>query len=227
MIDTSPIKIAIVDDKPELIRSLALNLALYEEIEIIATANNGAEALSMLKNNPDIQVILMDIEMPIMNGIEATGAIYNQTDGKVKIVILTVFDQDDKIFDAIKAGASGYLMKDERPNIIVNAINDVLQGGAPMSSNIAIKILDLLRVKTSTPKIEVDKQPTRMFLELTKREEEILVLIAQGLSYKNIAEQLFVSDKTIKKHIENIYSKLHINSKYQAIQLVQNQRQNF
>jgi DNA-binding NarL/FixJ family response regulator len=221
---TDTIKIGIIDDKPELISSLSQNLQLFEEIEIVATAHNGVEALEMVIKNPNIQVVLMDIEMPIMNGIEATRAIYQHSNGSIKIVILTVFDHDDKIFDAIQAGANGYLMKDERPMTIVNAINDALQGGAPMSSNIAIKILDLLRNRQNITKPITPQQPNRMFLELTKREEEILVLIADGLSYKNIADQLFVSDKTIKKHIENIYSKLHINSKYQAMQLVNGQR---
>jgi DNA-binding NarL/FixJ family response regulator len=217
-----PIKIAIVDDKSDLIHSISRNLLLYNEIEIVFSAKNGIDLLQKLKENSIPEVILMDIEMPQMNGIQAVVEVKLRYGTQIKIIILTVFDQEDKIFDAIQAGASGYLMKDEKPINIINAINEVLSGGSPMSSAIATKILDLLRRKINQPKLEINTEMVSpQDFELTKREVEILSLISKGLAYKQIADKLFVSDKTIKKHIENIYSKLHVNSKYEAMQLAQ------
>jgi DNA-binding NarL/FixJ family response regulator len=216
------IPIAIVDDNPSLIQSISRNLLLYEEVEILFSAKNGIDLLNKLKENPTPKVILMDIEMPQMNGIQAVFEVFQRFGDSIKIIMLTVFDQEDKIFDAIQAGASGYLMKDEKPSTIINAINEVLVGGSPMSSIIATKILDLLRRKSTTQLTDnqADIVSPEDF-ELTKREIEILQLISKGLAYKQIAERLFVSDKTIKKHIENIYTKLHVNSKYEAMQLAQ------
>jgi DNA-binding NarL/FixJ family response regulator len=156
-----------------------------------------------------------------MNGIQAAFEVYQRYGDEIKIIMLTVFDQEDKIFDAIQAGASGYLMKDEKPITIINAINEVLSGGSPMSSMVASKIVDLLRKKSVkvADNQEISVRPEDF--EITKREFEILQLISKGMSYKQIAEQLFVSDKTIKKHIENIYNKLHVNSKYEAMQFAQ------
>ena len=217
-----PIPIAIVDDNPSLIHSISRNLLLFEEVKILFSAKNGIDLLNKLKENPAPKVILMDIEMPQMNGIQAAYEVFQRYGDAIKIIMLTVFDQEDKIFDAIQAGASGYLMKDEKPSTIINAINEVLAGGSPMSSVIATKTLELLRRKN--PVQVVDNQANSVSpedFELTKREIEILQLISKGLTYKQIAERLFVSDKTIKKHIENIYTKLHVNSKYEAMQLAQ------
>jgi DNA-binding NarL/FixJ family response regulator len=216
-----PITIAIVDDNASLIESISRNLLLFEEIEILYTAHDGNDLLAKLKENPIPQVILMDIEMPQMDGIQATFEVFRIYGEAIKIIMLTVFDQEDKIFDAIQAGASGYLMKDEKPVVIINAINDVLAGGSPMSSVIASKILDLLRKKPVQNTAIANATMSPQEFDLTKREIEILQYISKGLKYKQIAELLFVSDKTIKKHIENIYGKLHVNSKFEAMKLAQ------
>ncbi|HMW66354.1 MAG TPA: response regulator transcription factor, partial [Chitinophagaceae bacterium] len=126
----------------------------------------------------------------------------------------TVFDTDEKVFDAIKAGASGYLLKDSKPHRILTAIEDVLIGGAPISPHIAAKTLELLRSKTTVNK---EKQPEDY--NLSERETEILKLLAKGFSYQQIANELFISHGTVRKHVENIYGKLHINSKAQAVSL--------
>ncbi len=217
-----PIPIAIVDDNASLIHSISRNLLLFEEVKILFLAKNGIDLLNKLKENAIPKVILMDIEMPQMNGIQAAYEVFQRHGDAIKIIMFTVFDQEDKIFDAIQAGASGYLMKDEKPSTIINAINEVLAGGSPMSSVIATKTLELLRRKNTSQ--TSDNQQNSILpedFELTKREIEILQLISKGLAYKQIAERLFVSDKTIKKHIENIYTKLHVNSKYEAMQLAQ------
>jgi DNA-binding NarL/FixJ family response regulator len=213
-----PIKIAITDDNPVLIDSLILNLSLFDEIEILFTAINGADLLQKLAQSTPPDVLLMDIEMPGMDGIQATHEVLTKVSSAIKVLMLTAFDQDEKVFEAIQAGASGYLLKGESPHNIVNAIKDVLEGGSPMSATIATKILALLR--KAPIKVE-DLAPALnpKDFDLTNREIEILEFITKGDTYRQIADFLFLSEKTIKKHIENIYAKLHINSKYEAMQL--------
>jgi DNA-binding NarL/FixJ family response regulator len=213
-----PVKIVISDDNPILIESLCLNLSLFDEIEILFTANNGLDLLAKLANYPIPQVILMDIEMPQMSGIQATYEVLTKISGSIKILMLTAFDQDEKVFEAIQAGASGYLLKGESPANIVAAIKEVLEGGSPMTASIATKILGLLR-KAPIQVADIAPNLNPKDFDLTKREIEILEFVTKGDTYKQIADLLFLSDKTIKKHIENIYDKLHINSKYEAMQL--------
>ena len=214
------INVAIVDDQPSLLFATAQNLALYDEVKVVLRATDGIDLLAQLQNQPLPDVILMDIEMPKMNGIQATFEVANRYKDAIKIIMLTVFDQEDKIFDAIQAGASGYLMKDEKPFKIMNSIVDVVNGGVPMSGIIARKTLILLKNKSDT-QAPNQNLPTPESFELTKREIEILELLSQGKTYNQIADQLFVSNKTIKKHIENIYGKLHVHSKIEAMQLAQ------
>lgn len=215
-----PTTLVIVDDNPRLIQSLRQTLSFFEELEILFTASDGLDLLEKLKQHPLPQVILMDIEMPGMNGIQATYEVTQRYNGQVKIVMLTVLDQESKLFDAIQAGALGYLMKDEKPARIASAIEEVQQGGVPMSMSIARKTLEIMRKQPPM----VEQEPAVVSPEtfnLSNREMEILVEIAAGLSYKQVAEKLFISDKTVKKHTENIYAKLHIHSKYEAIRLAQ------
>jgi DNA-binding NarL/FixJ family response regulator len=214
-----PIKIAIADDNKSLTDSLLLNLSLFDEIEVIFTAINGKDLLEKLQLRERPQLILMDIEMPQMDGIKAAFEVCEKYNKEIKIVMLTAFDQDDKVFDAIKAGASGYLLKDESPSNIVKSINEAMEGGSPMSPSIATKILKMLREKSQPVNVIEEEKKQPIDFNLTKREIEILDHISKGSAYKQIADLLFVSDKTIKKHIENIYSKLQINSKYEAMSL--------
>ncbi|MCU0446799.1 MAG: response regulator transcription factor [Microscillaceae bacterium] len=216
-----PVKIALIDDNPKLLRSLSQNLAFFSEVKLIFMANNGLDLLTKLPQNPLPEVLLMDIEMPEMNGIQASFEINQRYNGQIKIIMLTVLDQEDKIFAAIQAGASGYLLKDEKPAKIVNAIEEVIQGGVPMSASVAQKTLTLLRNQTSQPQSASELSLSPEVFDLTAREIEILQAIAAGLSYKQIAEKLFISDKTVKKHTENVYAKLHVHSKYEAIKLAE------
>lgn len=214
----SIISIGLVDDNPALLSNIGHNLSVFEELRIDFTAINGADALEKLsKYSPDI--ILMDIEMPIMNGIEATREIKKRNPAQ-KIIMLTVLDRDDKIFEAIKAGASGYLLKDEKPTRILKSIEELMDGGAPMSPIIAAKTLDILRSQAMDKEKSVS-YPSPESFNLSKREIEILEKIAAGLSYTQIADQLFISAKTTRKHTENIYQKLHVHSKLEAVQLAQ------
>jgi len=207
------IRIGIADDNPKLLQSISAGLRQYEQLEVTFMATNGQEAMEQLAKHA-VDVMLMDINMPVMNGIEATQRL-KTTYPDIKVIMLTVFDENDKIFDSILAGASGYLLKDAKTVRIVEAIEDVLDGGAPMSPEIATRILGLLRHQKTG---ELQKQQAEKF-NLTDRELEILKAIASGAQYNQIAEQLFISPKTVRKHIENIYGKLHVHNKVEAIQV--------
>jgi DNA-binding NarL/FixJ family response regulator len=211
------IKIGIVDDNPALLRNVANNMAIFDEIEISFKVLNGQDAFDAIKEiQPD--VILMEIEMPKMDGIETTRWI-NNIYPHIKIIMLTVVDREDKIFDAIKAGASGYMLKDEKPTKIMQAIEDTMEGRSPMSPVVARKALELLRNQGFEAKEEKLLQPSSF--DLSTREIEILEKIAEGKNYNQIAEVLFISPKTARKHIENIYQKLHVHSKLEAVKMAQ------
>lgn len=203
------IKVAIVEDNPNLARSVRENISSFEEVEVLFVAENGKDLLQKITTNiPDI--ILMDINMPGMDGIEATKAVKHHFPN-VKIIMLTVFDEEEKIFQSILAGATGYLLKDEKPTKIISALEEAMEGGAPMSPVIASKSLQMIRGKKA-------EAPENNF-NLTKRELEILELIAAGDNYQKIADKLFISPRTVRKHIENIYTKLQVHNKVEAIQM--------
>ena len=204
------IRVAIFEDNKLVRDALAAILNGTNGYNCCGTFTDGGQwDIHIQVSRPD--VVLMDIEMPLMNGIEATANVTQNTD--IKVLILTVFDNDEKIFDAIKAGAAGYLLKDSKPYRIINAIEDIMQGGGPMSPQIAAKALALLREKTTD-----SKKPQPADYNLSDRETQLLQSLVEGLSYQQIADKLFISHGTVRKHIENIYSKLHIHTKVEAVQ---------
>lgn len=207
------IRIALAEDIPHLQKAITDVLANFENAELIFTAPNGKEMLEKL-NDQKVDLVLMDINMPVMNGIEATEAIRKKFPD-MKIVMLTVFDDGDSIFNAILAGANGYLLKDSKPARLIAAIEDAMEGGAPMSPDIATKALQLIRGNRTEP------LPEKNDFGLTKRELEILEQLATGNTYQEIADKLFISAKTVRKHIENIYGKLQAHNKVEAIQIAQ------
>ena len=204
-------KIAIIDDNSFLISSIKEKLSFFEEIQVKFTANNGADLLEKLEQDHNLDALLMDIEMPVLNGIETTLAV-KQKYPQIKIIMLTVFDNDENIFNAIKAGADGYLLKDVNPHELFNGIVDTLNGGAAMNPSIALKTLKLLRNPVDFKDVSKEE------INLTNREVEVLEQLSKGLSYKVIADNLFLSPSTVRKHIENIYSKLQVHSKLEAVQ---------
>jgi len=206
------IKLAIVDDNPFLQKTVQDKLSFFEEIELKFKANDGVDLLQKLEKNHNLDLILMDIEMPKMNGIEATEAVKNRYP-QIKIIMLTVFDNDENIFKSIKAGADGYLLKEINPEELHNAIIETLNGGAAMTPSIALKTLKLLR----EPMIFDDAIPCEEIV-LTTREIEVLEQLSKGLKYNAIADNLFLSAGTIRKHVENIYTKLQVHNKLEAIQ---------
>ena len=206
------IKVAIVDDNTFLQKAIQDKLAFFDDIEIKFKANHGLELLEKLEKNHNIDLILMDIEMPKMNGIEATEAVKTKYP-HLKIIMLTVFDNDENIFKSIKAGADGYLLKEVNPEELHNAIIETLKGGAIMTPSIALKTLKLFRNPEAFEDI-----PNKEEYNLTSREVEVLEQLSKGLKYNAIAENLFLSVGTIRKHVENIYTKLQVHNKLEAIQ---------
>ena len=206
------IKLAIVDDNTFLQKAIQDKLTFFDDIDIKFKANHGEDLLEKLDKNHNLDLILMDIEMPKMNGIEATEAVKNKYP-QIKIIMLTVFDNDENIFKSIKAGADGYLLKEVNPEELHNAIIETLNGGAIMTPSIALKTLKLFRNPEAFEDI-----PNKEEYNLTTREIEVLEQLSKGLKYNAIAENLFLSTGTIRKHVENIYSKLQVHNKMEAIQ---------
>lgn len=206
------IKTAIADDNTFLIHSIKEKLSFFDDIDLKHTSVNGSELLTKLEENHNLDVILMDIEMPVLNGIETT-QIVKQKYPHIKIIMLTVFDNDENIFNAIKAGADGYLLKEVNPEQLHKGIVETLNGGAAMNPSIALKTLKLLR----NP-IDIENPRDKEDISLTTREVEVLEQLSKGLSYTAIADNLFLSPSTVRKHIENIYKKLQVHSKLEAVQ---------
>ena len=203
---TTKIKVMIVDDHGIVRQGLRTYLDLLEDINIVAEAENGLDALDKVKQfNPDI--VLMDLVMPEMDGIEATHKICGSYPG-VKVIVLTSFTEDEKVFAAIKAGAVGYLLKDISPPELAKAIQAVQSGETHLHPEITKKLMN----QFVSPKSDIEITPD----ELTPREMEVLQLVAQGLSNKALAKELTISEKTVKTHLSSIYSKLNLSDRTQA-----------
>ncbi|HNK28388.1 MAG TPA: response regulator transcription factor [Ferruginibacter sp.] len=215
------IRTGLVDDKAVNRSSIAEKLSQFNDLDLCLVAVNGNDCLEQLKGLPlekMPQVIFMDLEMPEMDGVQ-TISIARSLYPSVFFIVLTVFDDDDKIFEAIKAGAHGYLLKDESAAGLYSAISNVLEnGGAPMSPAIARKALSLLS-RSELPELNRNPESDPFGSLLTEREREILQHTIAGYDAKRIASLLDISVFTIRKHIANIYQKLHVNSRAQIISL--------
>jgi DNA-binding NarL/FixJ family response regulator len=208
-----PIKVLIYDDNKVFRNSIKDLLLLENTFDVIETFSHPLNILHEIEiYAPD--VILMDIDMPEMNGVSAVKKVREYyTD--LSIIMLTVFEDNENIFNAICAGASGYILKKSNPETIANSIIDVLQGGAPMTSSVAKKVLQLF------PKPFVQTNDDVAY-NLSQREIELLQLLVKGFSYKMIAGNLFISIETVRTHIKNIYKKLHVNSGTEAVAIALN-----
>jgi two-component system, NarL family, response regulator LiaR len=200
-----PIRLLIADDHNIVRKGIKVLLATEKDMQVVGEAENGVEAVEKAAAlKPD--VILMDLVMPELDGIEATRRITAQEPG-ARILVLTSFAADDKVFPAVKAGALGYLMKDSSPDQLLEAIRQVHRGEPSLEPSIARKVLqELSRPAQGAPSVD----------PLTEREIEVLRLIAQGLSNKEIAAKLFVAEWTVRSHVSNILGKLHVASRTQA-----------
>jgi NarL family two-component system response regulator LiaR len=202
---TSAIRVLIADDHAIVRKGIRALLATEKDIQVVGEVGDGAEAVTQARTiKPD--VILMDLVMPKMDGIEATRQITGQQSG-ARVLVLTSFAADDKVFPAIKAGALGYLLKDSNPEDLIHAIRQVFRGEPSLEPSIARKVLTELSAPTKKP---LTTDP------LTERELDILRLIAQGCSNKDIAEKLVIAEMTVRTHVSNILSKLHLASRTQA-----------
>jgi DNA-binding NarL/FixJ family response regulator len=201
------IKVAIFEDNRSLLDGLAAMIggtSGFVCVGAFPNCNNVLKNIAAAK--PD--VILMDIELPGINGIEAVGMIKEEFPG-IKILMETIFDDDEKIFNSICAGAEGYILKHTSPAEIIEAIKEIYEGGSPMTPSIANRVLKMVKVRPEPGKKES--------FDLTDREKEILTCLVKGMSYKMIADTCFISIETVNVHIKNIYKKLHVHSKSEAV----------
>jgi DNA-binding NarL/FixJ family response regulator len=199
------IKVAIVEDNPTIRESLKTIVSLAEDCECVGTWGTAEDALKVLaRQSPD--VVLMDIQLPNMSGVECTALLKQQLPA-AQIIMVTVYEDPERIFQALRAGACGYLLKRSSPDQVIAAIRDVQQGGAPMSSEIARKVIAQFRQPVEQA-AEVDT--------LSAREREVLELLSHGLDNKEIASRLGVSVDAVRWHLKHIYLKLHVHSRTQA-----------
>ncbi|MFZ4752985.1 MAG: response regulator [Chitinophagaceae bacterium] len=216
---TDLIRIALVEDNTVNRNSFIQKIAHFNDLDLVINAKHGHEFLEAIKNLPAHlmpQVVFMDIEMPMLNGID-TIHLAKPLHEDIHFIILTVFEDDENIFAAVQAGASGYLLKHESHQTIYDAIIEVKEyGGAPMSPAIARKTLRLLGQPKST---DTQNRPDIVDTLLSEREREILMHMVNGYDAKRIAEITQISTLTVRKHIANIYNKLHVNSKAQVISM--------
>lgn len=216
-----PVKVAFVDDNMVNRNTFARKIQNFDDLEIVFMAPNGNTCLEELKELPPEkmpQVLFVDLQMPNMSGIQLI-QIAKTLYPSLHFIVLTVFDDDERIFEAIRAGANGYLLKDDNAISLRNAItNSLEQGGAPMSPSIARKALDMLS-KASVAPVKTDNSESAIDGLLSEREKEILLHTIKGQSPKQIADALFISIYTVRKHIAHIYEKLHVNSNTQVMNL--------
>lgn len=208
------IKLLLVDDQTLFVESLKTVLRTRaKDMIVIGVANDGSSALEMVaREQPD--VILMDVRMPGMNGVETTRQIKEKFPS-IKVLMLTTFDDDDYVVEALKIGAVGYLLKDVPPAELIKAIRALHEGGVLISPKVAAKIVDKLispSVKERSPNSEINL----LINDLSNREKEVLRLLAQGFDNKEIATQLFIAEQTVKNHVSVIYSKLGVHDRVQA-----------
>lgn len=208
------IKVAIFEDNKMLRESLQ---QLVNNAGDMVCTGAFADANKLIRNmqlaNPD--VVMMDINMPGISGIEAVQAIKEKFP-QVNILMQTVFEDNDKIFAAICAGASGYMLKKTAPSKMIEAIRETYLGEAPMTASVAVKVLQMFRLQTNVV--------TNEFIDLSKREKEILTLLVKGQSYKAVASACFISIDTVSTHVRHIYEKLHVHSKSEAVAKAINQK---
>jgi len=205
------IRVAIVDDQALVRGGFAMVLGHQDDIEVVAEAGTGLEAIEAARTHrPD--VILMDIRMPEMDGLEATARIVEESDWPVRVLILTTFDPDEYVYKALRSGASGFVLKDIPPEELIAAVRTVAQGGALLAPSITRRLIGRF-----AERLAVDTAMSDRLERLTDREREILAAVARGSSNAEIAEELFNGASTVKSHVSSILTKLGLRDRTQAV----------
>ena len=203
------ITVAVVEDIEEIREAITAIIKDDDGLSCTSIFSNAEDALLVLSKKP-VDVVLIDIHLPVMNGIDCMRQL-KEVHPKMLFIMSTIYMDDDNIFNALKAGASGYLLKGDERQKIISALFEVYNGGSPMSAQIARRVIETFQ---QSPAQNLQK------IDLTKRENELLVYLAKGYRYKEIADQLFINIETVRKHINNIYSKLHVQSRMEAVNKV-------
>jgi len=203
------ISVAIVEDNNDIRNALEQIIDMADGYTLAGSCINGEEAIVNIPlHNP--RIVLMDINLGGINGIEVV-RILKEQHPEILFMMCTVYEEDEKIFEALNAGASGYVLKKTAPDKLLDAIKELYEGGAPMSSQIARKVVTTFQNKT------VSWAPNDTLGILSRREKEILEMLSKGLLYKEIAEQLSISSETVRKHVYHIYEKLHVGTRIEAV----------
>lgn len=206
MVHATPIRVALVDDDDLLRRNLRILIDGSEGFLCVGDYHDLEAALDASPSDP-ADLWLLDVDLPGMKGPDGVGALLEQTP-EAEVVMFTVYADDDKVFTSLCNGASGYMLKDTPPDRLLRALREAAEGGVPMSSQIARKVISLFR--------KVAPQPRKNHF-LTKQEVKLLGLLAEGYSYQGVADRLFISINTVRSHVRNIYDKLHVHSRSQAV----------
>jgi len=201
------IRILICDDQDLVCEGLRAILSTDPDLEVVGVAHDGAQALELIpQTSPEI--VLMDLKMPVMNGIQATRRIHEQHP-EIKVLVLTTYAEDQWVFDAIRGGAAGYLLKDAPRETLIAAIKDTVAGKTHVDPAIAGKLFDHIAQKTPHPE-------SAIIAELSDRERDVLRLLARGLSNANIAARLYLSEGTVRNYVSSIFTKLEVSDRTQA-----------
>ena len=215
----APLKVLLADDQAMIRAGFQMILSVEDDIEVVGQAANGVEAIDRVRElSPD--VVLMDVQMPVMDGIAACDQITAETSSKV--IIVTTFDRDDYLFDGLRAGAAGFLLKNSDPDVLVDAVRAVGHGHALLSPEVTMRVISQM---ADTPDAAAHEpaaaaSPGRhadALTRLTEREREVLGLVGRGMSNMEIANELFVGEATVKTHVSNVLSKLHLRDRVQAV----------
>ena len=206
------LRVLVVDDHAMVRSGFTMMLSVEDDLEVVGQAANGAEAVVLARETrPDI--VLMDVQMPVLDGIEATRRIVAEDLGRV--VILTTFDRDDYLFDALRAGASGFLLKNAEPEQLVEAVRVVGSGSGILAPEVTSRVIERMAAEGPT----ASRTPPAGLDRLTEREREVLGLVGRGLSNGEIAGRLFLGEATVKTHVSNLLAKLQVRDRVQAVVL--------
>jgi DNA-binding NarL/FixJ family response regulator len=204
------IKILLADDQAMVRAGLRMILEAESDIQVVGEAEDGLRAVTLAQNlKPDL--VLMDIQMPAMNGLEATRRIVHETNGTVKVLILTTFERDDYIFEALRSGASGFILKNAPPEDLVIAVHVVAEGNGLLAPSVTRRIISEFAKRPVQPTLKNEVE------HLTEREIDVLKLIARGKTNAEIANELIVSEATVKTHVSNLLTKLGLRDRVQAV----------